>query len=546
LHPQQAAVQVFMFRAERFLGTQLFEIREPVTIGRNRRAELRLRGDTISRHHCRLVYERGRILVEDLGSANGTYLNRVRVEGRLEVQPTDAINIGAYTLRVRALHATTPHSISEITDQEPSTRVEAILGIDDLDERSEAGVDLASSVDPKLYEDAIRRATGGERANRVVPLRSLKSFTERSTTNPMSEDVQVPMRMAMKAPSESVRIDPDVEARLRDLDELIAALDAKEKQRAPEKSKRALRAVGQKSPPDPRIVESIDTSAVGARLDPAMIDSLRKMNTKEFARDLASRLAVDGRLLNGKSAKREVPPPLPHVETIPETRVPVPEDTATAKDDVQPESDDGSVFDDVWTRASRVAPLRKLPPPLPNDSMDSSRARLPTVPERSPLPKLIPAPSVPPPLPIEAARPKSEIDTLQTERQTGLPPSFESVEVAARSQGKLLGISHIRQEGEQYILGHRVPDGTMAPASAHPGLRLIRINPDRTVDLVFPKDVAGHLVRGKDTVMFSELTEGRKYSCLRLETHDIATLILGEGQYAISYHVRFIRKAARA
>jgi hypothetical protein len=123
---------------------------------------------------------------------------------------------------------------------------------------------------------------------------------------------------------------------------------------------------------------------------------------------------------------------------------------------------------------------------------------------------------------------------------------FQSVEVAARAQGKLAGIAHLSKLGDQYVLGHRTPDGILAPASAHPGLRLLRINPDRTVDLVFPREVAGHLVRGKDTVMFSELAEGRKYSCLRLESHDVATLILGEGQHAISYHIRFIRTPSPA
>jgi hypothetical protein len=43
--------------------------------------------------------------------------------------------------------------------------------------------------------------------------------------------------------------------------------------------------------------------------------------------------------------------------------------------------------------------------------------------------------------------------------------------------------------------------------------------------------------------MFSELTEGRKYSCLRLETQDIATIILGEGRQCVTYHLRFLKRA---
>ena len=58
---------------------------------------------------------------------------------------------------------------------------------------------------------------------------------------------------------------------------------------------------------------------------------------------------------------------------------------------------------------------------------------------------------------------------------------------------------------------------------------------------VFPRDVAGHLVRDGETVMLRELTEGRKYSCLRLRPRDVITVILGEGAERVSYHVRFLR-----
>jgi hypothetical protein len=41
--------------------------------------------------------------------------------------------------------------------------------------------------------------------------------------------------------------------------------------------------------------------------------------------------------------------------------------------------------------------------------------------------------------------------------------------------------------------------------------------------------------------MLRELTEGRKYSCLRLKARDVVTVMLGEGSSAVSYHIRFLR-----
>jgi hypothetical protein len=115
------------------------------------------------------------------------------------------------------------------------------------------------------------------------------------------------------------------------------------------------------------------------------------------------------------------------------------------------------------------------------------------------------------------------------------------VEVAVRERGKLIDVCVLRSPGEEYVLGHLTPEGRRAPERAHAGLRLLRINPDRTVDLVFPREVGGHLMRGQATVAFSELTEGRKYSCLRLEPQDVLTVILGAGRDPLWYHVRFLR-----
>ncbi|MCK6552945.1 hypothetical protein L6R52_44390, partial [Myxococcota bacterium] len=185
-------------------------------------------------------------------------------------------------------------------------------------------------------------------------------------------------------------------------------------------------------------------------------------------------------------------------------------------------------LDDVWTRAGQV----------------EAQSRPRTVAKKAE-PK-----TIPPPLPAAARAPASAVrstidDISHATEQHPRSAEFEAIEISARARGALVDIAVLRNEGEQYVLGHKTPQGRVAPSTVHAGLRMARINADRTVDLVFPKEAAGHLVRGRETVMFSELSEGRKYSCLRLETRDIATLILGEGQHAISYHIRFIRRGAR-
>jgi predicted component of type VI protein secretion system len=592
-----AAVQIFLFRDERFLGSQLFDVAQPIVLGRSRRAHLRLDGDTVSRLHCQIIYENGEVLIEDLGSANGTYLNRVRVVGHLIVEPTDAIHIGAYSIRTRPLHASSSLQATDFTNTEAITRIEAVLTAGGEGESEEAVVDLSRGVDRRLYEDAIRRATGGtttdglgapsasEPAHDTIPAE--REFSSSKKTDPSEQILAAPKNaisdhpvrlrasdggpnpsdrpplraVPTKTPSETVRIDPDVEARLRDLDELIAALDAKQKPR--EVSRRNLRAIEGLLGKNPADHEPAGSSS-SSRFEREMLEGLKAMSTQEFARDLGSKIAVQGRVVKPKqiappssaippplpTQNPVVPPPLPRLATIP--RAPMSEgspradtaDTAKSTNDSKPTEEESGPFEDVWTKSSMVAPGY--------DGDDDGGAEKPTLPDsvkaRAPRTTIDPPAVPPPPLPSRVVN-REAIDLKRSprhpDRQPTRPNAFEGIEISARSRGKLVDVSLLRKEGDQYVLGHATPQGKIAPASAHLGLRMLRVNPDRTVDLVFPRDVAGHLVRGRETVMFNELTEGRKYSCLRLEMLDVATIILGEGQHAISYHIRFLTKGTR-
>jgi pSer/pThr/pTyr-binding forkhead associated (FHA) protein len=63
-------------------------------VGRQKGCKLRIPSGTVSRHHCRLLYEDDRLFVEDLNSSNGTFLNGARVQGKQLVQPGDEIEVG--------------------------------------------------------------------------------------------------------------------------------------------------------------------------------------------------------------------------------------------------------------------------------------------------------------------------------------------------------------------------------------------------------------------------------------------------------------------
>lgn len=61
------------------LGGRVYPIRNPTLVGRSSECDISLAVAHLSRRHARLHLHDGLLYVEDLGSANGTYLNGVRV-----------------------------------------------------------------------------------------------------------------------------------------------------------------------------------------------------------------------------------------------------------------------------------------------------------------------------------------------------------------------------------------------------------------------------------------------------------------------------------
>jgi hypothetical protein len=71
--------------------------RERMTIGRRPDADVFLDDVTVSRDHALLVRRGGGVFLDDLGSLNGTYVNRRRIESQ-RLADGDELQIGKYKL----------------------------------------------------------------------------------------------------------------------------------------------------------------------------------------------------------------------------------------------------------------------------------------------------------------------------------------------------------------------------------------------------------------------------------------------------------------
>jgi hypothetical protein len=81
--------------------SQVFPLGEEVTIGRAPGCSVPLADDTyVSQLHARIYVRDGKPFVEDLGSTNGTFLNRDRLSKTMPLRRGDKLQIGQTVLEI--------------------------------------------------------------------------------------------------------------------------------------------------------------------------------------------------------------------------------------------------------------------------------------------------------------------------------------------------------------------------------------------------------------------------------------------------------------
>ncbi|MFY0530226.1 FHA domain-containing protein [Archangium gephyra] len=81
---------------------QLLPIKQGVLVlGRASTSDLRLQHPSISRRHAQLTRRGDHLTLKDLGSQNGTYVNRARLTGEIELRSGDELALGNALLQLR-------------------------------------------------------------------------------------------------------------------------------------------------------------------------------------------------------------------------------------------------------------------------------------------------------------------------------------------------------------------------------------------------------------------------------------------------------------
>jgi pSer/pThr/pTyr-binding forkhead associated (FHA) protein len=82
-------------------GRRTVPLADEVTIGRAASCDLVVSDNYVSNVHARIFAKDGAFWLEDLGSTNGTYVNRGKVSVPVAIGPGDEIRVGKATLELR-------------------------------------------------------------------------------------------------------------------------------------------------------------------------------------------------------------------------------------------------------------------------------------------------------------------------------------------------------------------------------------------------------------------------------------------------------------
>jgi len=80
--------------------------KDEVSVGRVRGNDIVLPKGNVSKHHCRLLVNGDEILVEDLRSTNGTYVNGRKIAEPTTLAPSDKVFVGDFIIRVMSMSST--------------------------------------------------------------------------------------------------------------------------------------------------------------------------------------------------------------------------------------------------------------------------------------------------------------------------------------------------------------------------------------------------------------------------------------------------------
>ena len=97
---RRSGSRIVVLRSDTQAGLD-FTVDDAVVLGRSPEADIVIEDPYASEFHLRINAKEGRLVLSDLGSTNGTYVNGRRVSTPVDLRRGDALQIGKTVMEVR-------------------------------------------------------------------------------------------------------------------------------------------------------------------------------------------------------------------------------------------------------------------------------------------------------------------------------------------------------------------------------------------------------------------------------------------------------------
>ncbi len=187
-------------------GTKKLEFRKgEITIGRVQGNDIVLAKGNISKHHTRIVMKDGKVIIVDLKSTNGTYVNGKKIAAPQVVKPADKIYIGDYILNIDADGAASraPADEQGMEEQEVPSQ-EEMAPEEEATAGEEPAPDPSADEAPEEEEPAAEPEPPSRRAPARAPAPTRAAPSARATGSVAARRVPVKLDHAPK-------IDPNIQ-----------------------------------------------------------------------------------------------------------------------------------------------------------------------------------------------------------------------------------------------------------------------------------------------------------------------------------------------
>ena len=166
-------------------------VRDEITIGRQEGNTIRLTERNVSRRHARLVRLNGHVVVEDLGSYNGTRINGERIAGQSPLKEGDLIQIGDYDLALQTEGAA--NVSGPITTKVPSALRKTEPALESLSAQKTEEEEAPASQPPPEDEDEPNppppaSAEARRHSTSIIRLDQVEADRPRRVVNVAAED----------------------------------------------------------------------------------------------------------------------------------------------------------------------------------------------------------------------------------------------------------------------------------------------------------------------------------------------------------------------